>query len=231
MSSSPPDGFTARGAALEDADAVAELIHAAEPVEPVSGAEVRDWWRGQEIERDVRLVHAPDGRLAAAGDVSRRADAASLEGYVHPEFRGRGLGAHLVAWSEDRGRELGFSRVRNAVLSTNGLARTLLTSRGYRTVRHYYVMKIAVDDDLPEPEWPSGIDVRTFTQGDEGELYEADREAFAEDWGRPDRSFEAWWSKFGGSESFDPGLTFLAWDRDRVGGYSICGLAFGGGLV
>jgi mycothiol synthase len=231
MSSSPPDGFTVRGATLEDADPVAELIHATEPVEPITGAEVRDWWRGQEIERDVRLVHARDGRLVAAGDVSLRADAASVEGYVHPDFKGRGLGADLVGWGEGRAHELGFARVRNAVLSTDGPARELLTSRGYRTVRHYYVMKIEVGDDLPEPGWPPGVDVRTFSPGEERELYEADHEAFAEDWSRPERSFEAWWSHVGEAEKFDPDLTFLAWDADRLAGYSICGLAFGGGLV
>jgi mycothiol synthase len=231
MSSSPPDGFTVRGGTLEDADAVAELILAVEPVEPITGAEVRDWWRGQEIERDTRLVHAPDGRLAASGDVSERADAASVENYVHPDFHGRGLGAYLVAWGEERARELGFAKVRNAVLSTDGPAGALLSSRGYRTVRHYYVMKIEVGDDLPEPEWPPGLDLRTFSPGEEHELYEADREAFAEDWGRPDRSFEVWWAKFGEAEKFDPSLTFLAWDRDRLAGYSICTLAFGGGLV
>ena len=54
--------------------------------------------------------------------------------------------------------------------------------------------------------------MRTFGPGDERELYEADKEAFAEDWSRPERSFEDWWSKFGGAEKFDPDLTFLAWD-------------------
>ncbi len=231
MSSSPPEAFAARGATVDDADAVADLIHAVEPVEPISGADVRDWWRGQEIERDARLVHAPDGRLAASGNVSQRSDAASVEGYVHPDFQGRGLGAYLVDWGEDRARELGFARVRNAVLSTDGPARELLTSRGSRTVRHYYVMKTEVGDDVQEPEWPPGLDVRTFADGDERELYEADQEAFAEDWSRPERSFEVWWSKFGEAEKFDPSLTFLAWDGDRLAGYSICGLAFGGGLV
>src|SRR5205823_2206140 len=110
------------------------LIHASEPVEPITGAEVRDWWRGQEIERDARLVHAPDGRPAAFADVSRRADAASVEGCVHPDFHGRALGAYLVGWGEERARELGFAKVRNAVLSTDGAARELLTSRSYRTV-------------------------------------------------------------------------------------------------
>jgi mycothiol synthase len=231
MSSFPPDGFTVRGARLEDADAVAELIMAAEPVEPITGAEVRDWWRGQELERDALLLHAADGRLAASGDVSTRADAVSVENYVHPEFRGRGLGGYLVQWGEQRTRELGFSRVRNAVLSTDAAAHALLSGRGYRTVRHYYVMKLEVGDDLPAPEWPAGIEVRTFARDDARELYEADREAFAEDWGRPERSFEYWWSKFGESESFDPALTFLAWDGDRLAGYAICGLAYGGGLV
>ena len=207
MSSFPPDGFTVRCAALEDADAVADLILAVEPVEPITGADVRDWWRGQDIERDIRLVYAPDGRLAGSGDVSERADAASVENYVHPDFHGRGLGAYLVDWGEERSRELGFATVRNAVLSTDAPARALLTGRGYRPVRHYYVMKTEVGDDLPSPDWPTGVDVRTFAAGDERALYEADREAFAEDWGRPERSFEVWWSKVGGAEKFDPGLT------------------------
>ena len=94
----------------------------------------------------------PEGQLAAFGDVSQRADAASVDGYVHPDFRGRGLGAHLVAWGEERARELGFAKVRNAVLSTDGPARALLTGRGYRTVRHYCAMKIEVGDDVAEPD-------------------------------------------------------------------------------
>jgi mycothiol synthase len=231
MSSSPPDGFTARGATLEDADAVAELIVAAEPSESISGAEVRDWWHGQELDRDVRLVHAPDGRLAAAGDVSKRSDAASVEGYVHPDFYGQGVGAHLVEWGESRSRELGFALVRNAVLSTDEPARALLTGRGYRTVRHYYRMRIEVGDDLERPVWPDGVEPRTLAPGEERALYEADREAFAEDWSRPDRPFEEWWAKFGGSETFDPDLTFLAWDGGRLAGYAICAREHGGGFV
>jgi mycothiol synthase len=231
MSSSPPERFSTRGATVADADAVAELILAAEPVEPISGAEVRDWWHGQDLERDARLVHASHGRLAAVGIVSRRADAASVENYVHPEFQGRGLGAHLVEWGESRARELWFLRVWNATLSTDKRARALLTRCGYRSVRHSYVMKIEVGEGLEEPVWPDGIDERTFSAGEEHELYEADNEAFAGTWGRPERSCAEWWAKFGGAESFDPSLTFLAWNGGELAGYAICGLAFGGGLV
>jgi mycothiol synthase len=231
MSSFPPDGFAVRGATLEDADAVAELILAAEPTEMISGAEVRDWWHGQELERDARLVIAPDGRLAAAGDVSKRADAASVEGYVHPDFRGLGLGGYLVEWGERRALELDFARVRNAILSTDAPAKALLATRGYRPVRHYYRMTIAVSDDLEEPSWPDGVELRTLAAGEERELYDADREAFAEDWGRPERSFEEWWARFGGSETFDRELTFLAWDGGRVAGYAICAREQGGGFV
>jgi ribosomal protein S18 acetylase RimI-like enzyme len=204
---------------------------AAEPSEWISGAEVRDWWHGQELERDVRLLHDADGRLAAAGDVVRRAGAAAAENYVHPDFTGRGLGAYLVGWSEGRARELGFSLVRNGILSTDERGRELLTSRGYRIVRHYYRMVAELGDDLPEPEWPEGIELRTIAAGEERELYEADREAFAEEWGRPQRSFEEWWAKVSGSESFDASLTFVAWDGGRVAGYAICALEFGGGFV
>jgi ribosomal protein S18 acetylase RimI-like enzyme len=136
-----------------------------------------------------------------------------------------------VGWGEERTREHGFAKVRNAVLSTDGRAAALLAGRGYRTVRHYYVMKIEVGDALPEPEWPPGVELRTFSPGDARELYGTDREAFAEDWSRPERSFEEWWSHVGEAEKFDPDLTFLAWDGDRLAGYSICGLAFGGGIV
>jgi mycothiol synthase len=220
-----------RGATLEDGDAVAELIRAVEQDEKISGAEVRDWWHGQDLDRDVRLLHTPGGRLAAAGDVSQRADAASVEGYVHPDFHGRGLGAHLVYWGEARSRDLGWSRVRNAVLSTDEAAKTLLTARGYCTVRHYYRMAIEVGDDLEEPVWPEGVELRTFASGEERDLYDADREAFAEDWSRPERSFEEWWSKVGGSETFDPALTFLAWDGGQVAGYAICVHEERGGFV
>ena len=52
------------------------------------------------------VVHAPDGRIAGYADgLNRVLVAVSIYGYVHPDYRGRGVGAFLVAWGERWARD------------------------------------------------------------------------------------------------------------------------------
>jgi GNAT superfamily N-acetyltransferase len=112
MSSSPPEGFRVRPATQEDVAAINELVVAAD--EAVMGwsdsteADLIDWWRQLDLERDSWL--AENGGLAAYGVLYPHGETAELDGYVHPVRTGRGLGRWLLARGEERAGELGLSK-------------------------------------------------------------------------------------------------------------------------
>ena len=203
-----PDGYSVRAPSAADARAVAELIAACQladsgRAEMTIEELVGDW---QEIEpsEEAVVVTAPDGRVAAYADVLNRSYVSvSVYGYVHPEYRGRGVGFYLVRWGEewarermDRAPEGARVAVQHYVNTLNEPAQRLLETSGYAAVRGYYRMSIELEQALPPPEWPAGIGVRAFLpEQDERDLYEAVEDAFGDVWGRPRGTFE----RFSGS--------------------------------
>ena len=121
--------------------------------------------------------------------------------------------------------------VKHYVISTNGDARRLLEGRGYEAVRGTYVMGIDLDEEPPGPEWPEGVEVRTFVPGrDDRAVFEAVEDAFVDVWDRPRGTFE----RFVGmteNENFDPSLWFLATEGDEVAGTVLCKSVAGEGWV
>ena len=137
----------------------------------------------------------------------------SVYGYVHPEYRGRGIGSYLVRWGEEWTRErmdrapVGTRvAVQHYVNTLNEPARRLLETSGYAAVRGYYRMSVELEQAPPPPEWPEGIGVRAFLPEQDGRnLYEAVEDAFGDVWGRPRGTFV----RFSGltrQEGFDLGL-------------------------
>src|SRR5919201_666776 len=157
MISSPPD-FALRPARQEDAQAVLELI----PSELAFGLDdIRNEWRRTDLARDT-WAWERNGRLAAFGILRSRGDELSVNGFVHPDFRGRGLGTAILRATEARARERGGTQLDNGILAADRVAAALLEANGYRDVRHYYVMTIELDGPPPEPEWPEGLVPRPF---------------------------------------------------------------------
>ena len=170
MSSSLPDGFDVRFATDADAAAVAELARAVEDavlgVSVITEGDIRDWWRVTEPGENVWLIHG-GGRLLGAATLWPRGEAPNVWGDVHPAALGRGLGTALLELAEGRASELGAAAVRNDVFAQDEIAVTLLEGRGYRPVRRYYEMRIMLGDEAPpEPEWPEGLTVAPFRDGD-----------------------------------------------------------------
>src|SRR2546423_12924076 len=107
MISSPPE-FAARSVRLEDAEEVLELIAAlgdrlGSRIE-LRLDDIRDEWRRVDLERDV-WAWEHDGRLAAFGILRSRGEELSVNGFVHPDFLGRGLGTAIVQAAEAPARE------------------------------------------------------------------------------------------------------------------------------
>src|SRR5688500_13998356 len=98
-----PEGYTTRAPNREDAETVAALIYASELADnctsDMSLDEMLDDWHSLDPAEEAMAVVAPDGTIAAYADVINRSFVTvSVFGYVHPDFRGLGLGTYLVAW-------------------------------------------------------------------------------------------------------------------------------------
>ncbi len=236
MSSSLPDGFDVRFAGDADAAEVAELTRACEEqalgAAVVDEGDIRDWWRVTVPGENVWLIHG-EGRLAAAATLWPRDDVPSVWGDVHPELRGRGLGTALVELTESRARELGASAVRSDAFATDEAAVAFLESNGYRPVRRYYEMRIELGDEPPpEPEWPEGLSVSPFREGDGPAFHAALSESFQDEWGHRALAYEEWQRARLEAEDFDPDVWAVVRDGDEVAAVVRCDVfRYGGGWV
>ncbi|MGI9122877.1 MAG: GNAT family N-acetyltransferase [Rubrobacter sp.] len=238
-----PEGYTTRAPAREDAEAVAALISACQISDTgetdMSLDELLDDWHTLDLTEEAVVVTAPDGRTAAYADLFNRSFViVSIYGYVHPDYRGLGIGSYLVAWGERWTRDRMPQAQQNArvvaqhyINAANEGARRLLEGSGYAPVRGIYVMDTRLDEAPPLPHWPADISVRTFIPGkDERAAYEAVEDAFRDLWGRPRNPFERFVRETE-KETFDPSLWFLAVEGDEIAGLTLCKTLAGEGWV
>jgi len=103
-----------------------------------------------------------------------------------------------------------------------------LESRGWAFERFSLRMLADFGDDLPEPDWPEGIDVRTFRKGEDGRaVYEVQQETFSDLDNLAPLTFEVW-KRFAFEEPFHPELWFLAEEEGELQGISLCAAGRGG---
>jgi GNAT superfamily N-acetyltransferase len=233
MSSSLVDAAV-RAARPEDAAAVAELIAAYDlrwcGVSDTAGADVLDDWRGVDLEQDTWLWEV-GGRVAAFGMVYVRHERLHSDGYVHPDFLGRGLGTAILERMEARAPGLGFDRIGNATFAADEAGRRLLESRRYRDVRHFFRMAIDLAVPPPEPSWPAGLEARPVERKQLRAFHAAKEEAFADEWARPHESYEAFEARAVEAPRTDLSLWTTVWDGDRIAATLIAGRELGGGWV
>jgi mycothiol synthase len=210
MSSSPPE-FAVRPPRLEDAEAVAQVTSALDSSFGIEDTEqpddIRDEWRDLDLTRDA-WVWERDGKIVAYAAVFARGEDKRLivDGYVDPEYAGRGLGAAIAETTERRARERGVPQLENGVLGNDRGAADLLRSRGYRDVRHFYRMRIELGEPPPQPRWPEGFEVSVFDPAEAREFHDALEDGFADEWGHTEEPFEAFSKRRLEEERFDPTL-------------------------
>ena len=125
--------------------------------------------------------------ILGAATLWPRGEAPNVWGDVDSAALGRGLGTALLELAEARASELGAAVVRSDVFAQDEIAVTLLEGRGHRPVRRYYEMRIMLGDEAPsEPEWPEGLIVAPFRDGDGPEFHRVLTEAFRDEWGGTD---------------------------------------------
>jgi len=238
-----PEGYATRAPGREDAREVTALIHASDLADngasDMSAHELLVDWHSLDLAGEAVAVVEPDGAIAGYADVINHSFVTvSVYGYVHPDFRGLGLGAYLISWGERWTRERmphapedARVVVQHYINGLNETAQRLLESLDYTPVRGVYVMETELHDAPPQPHWPEGISVRTFVTGqDERPLFEAVEDAFRDMWGRPRGTFERF-ASMTEQQSFDPALWFLAVDGDEIAGATLCKTLAGEGWI
>ena len=153
MSSSPPDGLAVRPATVDDAPAINDLVTAADVAvqgwSESSESELLGWWRMMDLGHNSWVLD-DNGWIAAYGAGFVHGETFELDGYVHPERQGRGVGAWLVTQAEARARELSLPR-----LYTFSLADDDRELEGNADLLHRGLDEITVgvrqDGELPAP--------------------------------------------------------------------------------
>lgn len=239
-----------RPAQLSDRTLVAQLIldvltADGDPTFAMPAEELEREWKtpGFDPQKDTWAVEAADGRLVGYEVFLEQHAHASFmgDGYVHPGYRGRGIGTTLLRALEARAREelqlaepdlRGF--LRNIMSMRDTRARELHENEGYRPIRFSWHMEIDLKESPRQPVWPAGIELRPFVKEQHDyTVFEADEEAFRDHFNHTPGTFEDWQHQGSGRDDFDPSLWFVAWDgpSGRIAGYALCRYRSGAGWV
>jgi mycothiol synthase len=239
-----PDAFTVRGAGFDDIERSSRLISRWSKStigwdESASLEDVLREWQtpGFNPAEDIRLVFAPNGDLAGyieTWTTMKPAIHPGIWGRVDPDYEGMGIGTWMLQWAESHvlrvlpslPAEYRFAP-QVGVWHTASKSKKLFEDFGYQYVRTFYHMLIELDAPVPEPEFPTGITLRTYNPAtDVDALYQADQDAFRDHLGFVEQTYEEGLARFKHrwleNEDVDPTLLFLAMDGDQIAGFNLC---------
>ncbi|MFN8411250.1 MAG: GNAT family N-acetyltransferase [Anaerolineales bacterium] len=243
-----PEGFILRPVQWKDRDAVAQLIYDVceadgDVTVAVTPQELENEWKtdGFHLEADAFLVETSDGRIVGYEEFSNENQHAYLrtDGYVHPKFKGRGIGTALLKRIEERARkEIPLAEedlrvyLRSTIDTRDESSRTLHIDSGYSPIRYHWRMEIKLDSAPNVVALPEGVELRPFIREQHAKaVWQAQNESFRDHWSSRDMTFEEFVHHRFDNENFDPTLWMIAWDGDEVAGISINRLRMGIGWI
>ena len=221
-----PAGYKVRPPVREDAQGITDLINLNDVALGAAAEETIEdtYQRWNEPNFDMQqgawVVENQDGLIVGYEECQDGLHKGELEvdGYVHPEHAGRGIGTFMLRLVEQRGRTLTSTYPDDAhvemvahCFSHEQAAVDLFRAEGYQTVRHFWRMQIEMETAPEVPRLPDGIVLRSFVTGqDDRATHAAVTEAFLDHWGSTPTTFEEWAPSRIGVDGFDPTLWFLA---------------------
>lgn len=226
----------------EDTDAVHEIMQAMDAIEHPNYLTTREevveelGYSFLDLEHDTVLGLTVEGRPVAVGAVLEPPRQETLvreflNGGVHPEFWGKGIGRELLAWQLARGRQkLAVSQKRlpgwlvgYADARAERRAR-ILRRAGLEPTRYFLALDRDLSDPIPQVTPTEDVRIVPFTAGWAEATHAARDEAFLDHWGSQPLSDEQWQGFLSGT--FAPEVSFLAVagseDGGEVAGLVLC---------
>lgn len=219
-------------ARMADAQAITDLIIACDideyGVPDIVLQDTLDILQGLTLETDTWLIRDDTSAMIGFAFWEQQAEGKLISyGYVHPEHKGRGIGAELLRHLEQRSRAAmassgsfdGTWTLSNVIPALNEQATGLLTNRGYQFVRLYSRMNIDLTEAPSVPLSVPGIGISPFRQGqDEASIFEAYRESFRGSRLYTEKTMEAWLEERTGAHH-DRSLWFTAFEDREIAGF------------
>jgi mycothiol synthase len=185
------------------------------------------------------LWHDKTGRLVGMGLLSNLQEPpvrVRVMPYILPTLPDLHLlGMEVMAWGEEVVRRVALPRSPHHA-KVQMLAWTNRTYTPYRDlyeaydmalIRQYWTMHIDLHADLPLPQMPEGVTIRTLRYPEESHaMYRMSDEAFADHYGYvsdPEmQNYEGWAHQRFNDQRFDPSLWFIAEVDGTYAGFSWC---------
>lgn len=216
---------------VEDHDNANERAAESELADHFKGAwrdPARDSVAGFDADGTIRAYSWSEFRQVTEGTL-----APTLFGAVHPDYRRRGIGRALLAWSEARGRQQLAAatvnlpaRIRLYLDESHADARRMAEAAGFTPIRWYVDMRRDLRVELPAGDVPEGLRIEPYSKERDEDIRIAHNESFARDhWGSSSIDAEAWALDVVGGEKFRPDWSFAAVEEatGRVVGYLLSG--------
>jgi len=231
-------GLTLRNATMDDLEAVVKLVYdvcadAGDTSIAYSVEELKEIWEDPNLilETDTWVVTTDTGRVVGYEEFYNGDAHAYLigDGYVHPDFMGKGIGSAMLRALGERAKEEMQKAepdlrvfIRNGMGIGDTVAREMHEAEGYTPVRFSWRMEINLEE-APQPiTLPEGIELRPFDQEAHAQLvYEAHEEAFSKNWGHAFIPFEEWKRRHIETSEYNPDLWFVLWDGEKVAAYAV----------
>ena len=179
--------------------------------------------------RDIVLAEVGGEVVAYArvfwSEVTEGGRSYELFGFVHPEWRRRGIGRAMLGHDEARLREIAAEHAdvtpkifRSEGIETDVGNGVLMRGAGYQSARYWFDMVAPTLDGLEAAPLPDGLEVRAVTRDQYRALWDAMSEAFRDEWGHTEPTEEDWDRFQADPENDDPRYWRIGWDGDEVAG-------------
>ncbi len=186
-------------------------------------------WGEIDLELDAWVAISKEGEFVGYAAVLPYGDDYRYDFYVDPSMNDTSIGETLLQKCEMRGLDLYKKRsdkvdiyAKVFISHVNERDKRVLVAAGFSPGKYYTQMRIDLEQSLPSPEWPAGVNQRTFMPGqDERQVFELVQAAFYQPGRRP-QTYEDWKTFMMNPDMFEPELWFLAIKEDKIVGVCLC---------
>jgi mycothiol synthase len=230
--------FTLRPATWDDLPAIVETMRAVDlhdwGAEIGEENDIRDDWDLPlfDMERDTVVAVGEQGRIVAYAIIVRESEGPEVftVGFVHPEWRSRGIGSALIESVEARAGEIVAGRKGLIRALASPSDRTFFELRGWRFARSMETMTASLEDEPPEIT-SEGALIHPSGPDDAEAVHAVLMASFSRHYGFVEQSFEEWRSHYLESPRSDTSLWFVAKVNDALVAVTIGVVRLGMGWV